>query len=84
LIIQPDKNEEYRSLCAIEHPVTETLFGDDLGKKVEDITKANKIGSKLSGNTRAERRYPGSRKHHQGDYWKLQHRYLDILCFIEK
>jgi hypothetical protein len=66
LIIQPDKNEEYRSLCAIEHPVTENLFGDDLGKKVEDITKANKIGSKLSGNTRAERRYPGSRKHYQG------------------
>jgi hypothetical protein len=33
LIIQPDKNEEYCSLCAIEHPVSEKFFGDDLGKK---------------------------------------------------
>jgi hypothetical protein len=60
------KNEEYRSLCAIEHPVPENRFGDDLGGKVEDITKAIKIRSKLSGNTWAERRYPGSRRHHQG------------------
>ena len=36
MIIQPDKNDELRALCSSDHPVTEKLFGDDLGKKVED------------------------------------------------
>ena len=37
MIIQPDKNDEFRTLCSSDHPVTVNLFGDDLGKKVEDI-----------------------------------------------
>ena len=49
LIIQPDANEEFRGLCSNDHPVTDNLFGDDLGKNVEDMIKANKVGSKISG-----------------------------------
>ena len=66
MIIQPDKNDEYRVLCSSEHPVTDKLFGDDLGKKVEEITKANKVGSKLSGQSRNDRRYQGNRKFQHG------------------
>ena len=52
LIIQPDKNEEFKPLCSNDHPVTDNLFGDDLGKVVEDIVKGNKVGSKISGGDR--------------------------------
>lgn len=36
-------------MCSNEYPVTDKLVGDDLGKKVEDIQKANKVRSKISG-----------------------------------
>ena len=52
LIIQPDGNHEFRALCSNEHPVTDNLFGNDLGKVVEDLLKGNKVGSKISGTTR--------------------------------
>lgn len=32
LIVQPDKNEEFKVLCSNDHPVTDKLFGDDLRK----------------------------------------------------
>ena len=65
MIIEPKKNNEFRTLCSSDHPVTEKLFGDDLGKKVEDRTKANKIGCKLSGNNgnRNDKRFHGNRKY---------------------
>jgi hypothetical protein len=44
LIIQPDKDEEYRSLCANEHPVTENAFGDDLGKKWKTLQRQIRLG----------------------------------------
>lgn len=43
------KNEEFKEFCCKGHPVTDNLFGDDLGKVVEDILKGNKVGSKISG-----------------------------------
>lgn len=30
LIVQPDKNEEFKALCSNDHPVTDNLFSDDL------------------------------------------------------
>ncbi|XP_052673610.1 uncharacterized protein LOC128155790 [Crassostrea angulata] len=63
-IIQPESNDEFRVLCSNDYPVTDKLFGDDLGKKVEDITKANKVGSKISGSSnRPEKRSFPSRKY---------------------
>ncbi|XP_062581995.1 uncharacterized protein LOC134243769 [Saccostrea cucullata] len=64
LIIQPEKNEEFRALCSNEYPVTDKLFGDDLGKKVEDILKANKVGSKISGFNKFDKRGNYNRKQH--------------------
>ena len=63
LIIQPEKNEEFKALCSTDQPVTDNLFGDDLGKVVEDIVKGNKVGSKISGNNGKEQRF---KKHHSG------------------
>ncbi|XP_061187046.1 uncharacterized protein LOC133195204 [Saccostrea echinata] len=65
LIIQPEKNEEFRVLCSREHQVTDKLFGDELGKKVEEIAKANKVGSKISGHNKQEKRNFQSRKPYQ-------------------
>lgn len=63
-IIQPESNDEFRVLCSNDYPVTDKLFGDDLRKKVEDITKANKVGSKISGSSnRPEKRSFPSRKY---------------------
>ena len=31
------------------NPITTNLFGDDLNKQVDDLTKANKIGLKVQG-----------------------------------
>ena len=66
LIIQPERNEEFRGLCSNEHPVTDKLFGDDLGKKVEHIFKANKVGSKISGSNKFDKRAGQYRKHAYG------------------
>lgn len=32
LIVQPDKNEEFKVLCSYDHPETDNLFSDDLRK----------------------------------------------------
>lgn len=42
LIVQSYKNEEFKALYC------NNLFGDDLGKVVEDTVKGNQVGSKIS------------------------------------
>lgn len=59
--VQPDKNEEFKALCSRDHPVTDNLFGDDLGKVVEDVMKGNKVGSKISGSFHRDKK-PYGRK----------------------
>lgn len=59
-IIQPEKNKEFRALCLNEYPVTDKLFG----KKVEDILKANKMGSKISRFNKFDRRGDQNRRQH--------------------
>lgn len=38
-------------LCLNDYFVIDKLFGDDLGKKVEDIMKVNKVGLKILGSS---------------------------------
>ena len=35
-------------MCSPSNPVTEWLFGDDLSKKVKDMTEVNKVGQRVS------------------------------------
>lgn len=55
LIIQFEKNEEFWVLCLNEYFVIDKLFGDDFGKKVEDILKVNKVGFKIFGFNKFDR-----------------------------
>ena len=49
-----DLNKQYASLCNPSVPVSSYLFGDDLNKEVEDLTKANKLSNKVTSKQRAE------------------------------
>ena len=41
--LKPQLSKGYKSLCASSTPISELLFGDDLSKNVDDISKANRI-----------------------------------------
>ena len=45
--LKPDLSKDFRSLCSPSTPLSRFLFGDELSKIVEDITKANKIMAKV-------------------------------------
>ena len=47
----PDLNEEYKRIATSGNPITDELFGDDLGQQVKDITETNKLKSKLVRNS---------------------------------
>ena len=53
-LLRGDLNKQYASLCNPSVPVSSYLFGDDLNKEVEDLTKANKLSSKVTPKQRAE------------------------------
>ena len=46
-LLKPDLSKDFRSLCSPSTPLSRFLFGDELSKIVEDITKANKIMAKV-------------------------------------
>ena len=46
-LLRPHLNKNYQALCNPTVPITTNLFGDDLNKQVDDLTKANKIGLKV-------------------------------------
>ena len=48
-LLRPHLNKNYQALCNPAVPITTNLFGDDLNKQVDDLTKANKIGLKVQG-----------------------------------
>ena len=48
-LVRPHLNKNYQALCNPAVPITTNLFGDDLNKQVDDLTKANKIGLKVQG-----------------------------------
>ena len=48
-LIMPDMHRNYQTLqSAKKVPLTTQLFGDDLEKTVDDITKANRVGKKMN------------------------------------
>ena len=44
-------NPQYGRLCYQSTPITENLFGDDITKRVEDITKVQRLGYNLGKNS---------------------------------
>ena len=57
-LLRPHLNKPYQSLCNPSTPITSYLFGDDLNKQVDDLTKANKIGHKVQGPSTKPRYHP--------------------------
>ena len=53
-LIRPDLNKQYASLCNLSTPVSSFLFGDDLNKEVEKLTKSQKLSSKVTPKKRME------------------------------
>ena len=45
--LKPDLSKSFRSLCSSSTSLSRFLFGDELSKSVEDITRANKIMAKV-------------------------------------
>ena len=52
-LLRPDLNVHYAALC---NPITAELFGDDVGKEIDEMSKANKLGATLSANRRGRSR----------------------------
>lgn len=46
-LIKPDINQRFHHLCKSTTPVTEFLFGDDLGKQVKELDDAQKAAGSL-------------------------------------
>ena len=47
-LLKPDLNSQYGALCSASTPITTELFGDDITKEIEDVSKANKLSKKLA------------------------------------
>ena len=47
-LIKTDLDEDYKQLCSASVPSSSQLFGDDLSKKVQDLTEVNKVGRKMT------------------------------------
>ena len=48
-ILKPDLNTQYSALCSVATPITTELFGDEMGKQIDEVTKANKLSKKIAG-----------------------------------
>ena len=53
-LIRPDLNKQYASLCNSSTPVSSFLFGNELNKEVEELTKSHKLSSKVTPRKRME------------------------------
>ena len=53
-LIRTDLNKQYASLCNPSTAVSTFLFGDDLNKEVEELTKSHKVSSKVTPRKRME------------------------------
>ena len=53
-LIRPDLNNQYASLCNPSTPVSSFLFGDELNKEVEELTKSHKLSNKVTTKKRME------------------------------
>ena len=53
-LIRPDSNEQYASLCNPSTSVSSFLFGDELNKEAEELTKSHKLSNKVTPKKRME------------------------------
>jgi len=56
-MIRPDLSENYRQLCSDQNKVTSFLFGDDLGKKIKEIEDSERVGNRVSQQSRDQHFY---------------------------
>ena len=56
-LIRPDLNKHYGSLCNPSVAISTQLFGDDLNKEVEEVTKSNKLSGKVTSKPRSDYRF---------------------------
>lgn len=54
-LMRPALPPTYHALCGKDMPITANLFGDDLAKKVRDISEANKAFNVLSSRKQVQR-----------------------------
>ena len=53
-LIRPDLNKQHAPLCNPSTAVPTFLFGDDLNKEVEELTKSQKLSNKVTPKRRME------------------------------
>ncbi|CAB4009624.1 Poly P3 [Paramuricea clavata] len=53
-LIRPDLNKQYGALCNPSTAISTYLFGDELNKEVEELTKSNKLGNKVTTKPRSD------------------------------
>ena len=47
-LLRPDLNAQFSALCNASTPISTELFGDDVGKEIDEVAKANRLGKKLA------------------------------------
>ena len=48
-MLRPDLNAQFSALCNLSTPISKELFGNDMGKEIEEVAKANRLeGKKLA------------------------------------
>ena len=56
-LIRPDLNNHYGSLCNPSVAISTQLFGGDLNKGVEEVTKSNKLSGKVTSKSSSDYRF---------------------------
>ena len=47
-LLRPDLNAQFSALCSASTPISKELFGDDVGREINEVAKANRVGKKLA------------------------------------
>ena len=47
-LLRPDLNAQFSALCNASTPISKELFGDDVGREIDEVVKANKLGKELA------------------------------------
>ena len=45
---RPDLDAQLSALCSASTPISTELFGDDMGKEIDEVAKAHRMGKKLA------------------------------------
>ena len=56
-LLRPHLNSRYSVLCNPSTPISTELFGDDIGKEIDELTKISQIGLKLATPRKERPRY---------------------------